>query len=368
MNLYGKRGPAWLRKGLLLLLIPGWAALLGAQDSGSPERLNREILEGILRERGVPFRNSGASLLIPQGLPGNPALVLAVPLARPGETSPGEGPGDLPLRFAAALSLVPGPEESPGPLIVFLGGQEGGLEQILETLEIPGPEGPPLLPEDRDRRPVLYLDIGAEQAGGTLAFGAAGAPPLAWLLPIPGICEALEIPWSLGGPFLASGTDPADNSAGRVLIRAAPGGRALDGALLGDLIRRYGQALGEEPEEGNLERNYLLFPLPGKLFIAGELALALGFLALALIFCCGFLFLPPARPGALPASALLWLCMLVIGGTALYRLSLYPFYGPALIPAFAARSLRRPLPRRLCAGLALLCLGMTAIFLRQAGW
>jgi hypothetical protein len=199
----------------------------------------------------------------------------------------------------------------------------------------------------------------------------------------------MELPWSLGDSFLASGPQgpPAENPAAGIRIGlkkrplakggtdgesgSAAGEGTIDGALLGEFIRRYARALGEEQGNPKEEQNYLAFRLLGTFFIIPELPLALGFLALGLIFFCGLLFLPSVPPGGLsqglrqiPAAAVLWLCAIVLTGTAFYRLSLYPFYAPALIPAFAARSVRRPLFRRICMGAALLCLGMTALFLR----
>jgi hypothetical protein len=155
---------------------------------------------------------------------------------------------------------------------------------------------------------------------------------------------------------------------------AVPAGEGITGeALLGSFIRRYARALGEEQRNPGEEQNYLAFRLLGTFILIPELPLALGFLALALIFFGGLLFLPSAPPEGLsrglrqiPAAAVLWLCAVVLMGTAFYRLSLYPFYAPALIPAFAARSVRRPLPRRICMGAAILCLGMTALFLSNS--
>ncbi|MDR2747357.1 MAG: hypothetical protein LBB77_07925, partial [Treponema sp.] len=128
----------------------------GAQSPG-PADVNRKILEGILRNRGVPFLQRGESILIPgKAAAGEPSLVLAVPLAYPGEApieegeSSGDNPMDgagLPLRFAAPLSLFPGGDDSPArsgedgksslPALAFLGGAEhrAELEELLAAAE-----------------------------------------------------------------------------------------------------------------------------------------------------------------------------------------------------------------------------------------
>jgi hypothetical protein len=49
--------------------------------------------------------------------------------------------------------------------------------------------------------------------------------------------------------------------------------------------------------------------------------------------------------------------MALIAAAAFYRLSLYPLLSPALLPAFAGRSIRPALPRRICLALTLLYLG-----------
>jgi hypothetical protein len=49
--------------------------------------------------------------------------------------------------------------------------------------------------------------------------------------------------------------------------------------------------------------------------------------------------------------------MALIAAAAFYRLSLYPLLAPALLPAFAGRSIRPALPRRICLAAALLYLG-----------
>jgi hypothetical protein len=81
-------------------------------------------------------------------------------------------------------------------------------------------------------------------------------------------------------------------------------------------------------------------------------------------FLCGVIFIPrfpfkPALPdhglpggrkGPIGSEILLWICLLGTLGMALFRISLYPLWALALIPAFAARSIHRTLPRRLCLG------------------
>jgi hypothetical protein len=381
----------------------------GAQIPGSPspDRVNRDILQGYLEESGLPFQAIGESLFVSGGSGsqdsgGAGILVLAVPLACPGEPSLADlveapaggegnqgGRGGLPLRFAIPLSLIRGAEGSPEsedgfplPVLAFLGGREnenaGELENMLDGLE--AAEDPSPVQGDRSRRIIFYLDIPAEKEGA-LVFRFAEAPPLGQMLPILRICETLKLPWPFGALFIASGSRSGkpENPGGRVLVRPREGwnraGReepAPDAARWGEFFRRYARTLGPaEQGGGNQERNYLVFRVLGNLFVIPELPLALGFLLLGLLFAGGLIFLPGPAPGPapfrrirkIPALTGLWICMLVLMGTAFYHLSHYPFYMPALVPAFAARSLRRSFPRYICAGSAIFYLGIMMILL-----
>jgi hypothetical protein len=386
-------------------LFLGFAVFLEAQNPGSNpvEQQNRKILEGILRDRGIPYIQRGESLLIPGGAA---ALVIAAPLAYPGEApleagpgnSPGngeeKGPGSKsgadPLRFAIPLSFFPAGENSPGgpvPAIAFLGGADpwaelGGLFMENPLTGEPAEENP-ALSGGTGRRAVVFLDIPRESGGGELVFGLKGTPPLGDLLSALRVCETTELPWSFDRPFLASGKRPA---AGAENPEAAANG-SLDGIVirlgdrvepfsgenggpdfLGEFLRRYAEDL--EKEDGPPERNYLAFRFRGKLFIIAELPLILGFLGLGLFYFCGLLFLPAAKKtktgrhsGGTPAVPILWLCLISLTAAALYRLSVYPLLAPALLLAFAGRSLPPP-GRRICLGTAVLYLGAALLFLR----
>jgi hypothetical protein len=374
------------------------------------DRINREILQAYLEARGIPYAAAGDSIFAAAGFPGIRAdgtlpageagiLVLAAPLAYPGEPSLEEGPGeegaDLPLRFAIPLSLIQEAAENPEAaeaapvLAAFLGGGESGgeaeLEKILDGLEAaenraPGDPAPIL--GDRMRRSIFFLDIPMGKRG-TPVFRFKETPPLGQMRSILRICAALKLPWSFENPavpaagprFSADPGTAAENSGGliRISLRRGREGAGYsaggedpipDAAGWGEFFRRY--ALNQ-PEEEDRERNYLAFRLPGLFFVISELPLVLGFLALALLFFCGLLFFPAPNPGpsrrmgGIAAAAVLWAAMIAVTAAAFHRLSLYPLYAPALIPAFAARNLRRPLPRYICMGAAVLYLG-TALF------
>jgi hypothetical protein len=362
--------------------------------------------DSIFAAAGFPGTRDGRTPPASAGETG--ILVLAVPLAYPGEPSLEEGPAeegagrDFPLRFAIPLSLIQETAENqeaaePAPVLAaFLGGGESGgeaeLEKILNSLEAAensAPGGLTPVPRDRIRRSIFFLDIPMEKEGGTLVFRFKETPPLGQMLSIPRICGALNLPWSFENPVTAAprfsegrGTaaEP-ENPGGRILIYPRQGreaaGYSADGegsipeaALWGEFFRRYARTLNQtEQEDRNRERNYLAFRLPGIFFVISELPLALGFLTLALLFFCGILFLPAPDPGpsrrigGIAAAAVLWAVMIALTAAAFHRLSLYPFYAPALIPAFAARSLRRPLPRYICVGAAILYLGAALFFL-----
>jgi hypothetical protein len=141
---------------------------------------------------------------------------------------------------------------------------------------------------------------------------------------------------------------------GRGRERRFPGGGSDSPGKenLGEFLRRY----AESPEEKTApERNYLAFRFRGKPLVIAELPLILGFLGLGALCFAGLLFLPPAkrkdpprRIRRIPAALIPWLCMITITTAALYRLSIYPLLAPALLPAFAGRSLRPSFPRRIC--------------------
>jgi hypothetical protein len=383
-----------------VLLFPLFAVFTGVPIPGGEPcgRINREILGGYLEKQGIPFQTMGASLFVTAGFSGTqgggtppaPAgiLVLAVPLTYPGEPSLEEGSADsgkpgagggFPLRFAIPLSLILEAADSPEAagevpvLAAFLAQGEAELQMILDSLETA--ENP--APGDRRDRSIFLLDIPAEKQKGTPVFRFMEPPPLGGLLSIPRICEALKLPWSFADFITASGPRsfespgaPAENSGSRILVRLRAGGEGAGAAVWGEFFRRCAQALNRAEQEEGRERNYLAVSLRGVFFVISELPLALGFTALGLIFFCGLLFLPAPVPepglfrriDGIAAAAVLLLAAIVPAAAAFYRLSLYPLYAPALIPAFAARNLRRLLPRYICMGAAVLYLGIAALF------
>jgi hypothetical protein len=412
------------------------------------DTLNRETLAGVLRDRGISFQDTGRSLIVPGDSPPgesppavpNRAFVLVVPLNRPGEDAiqgGPEGPEKLPLRFSAALSFIEKTTESGPP--AFEGAERTepaerteGTERTepAERIEAAAPSEPPALivilwggegenpaeeagkqaeaaeepawlaeiPERPEYSVLWYLDLG-ETETGALEFGfqSGRAPALGSLLPLPGLCETLDIPWSFAAPLLAgrrlpylaqTGGDREPQDPGQtgqydvLTVRSKAGaGETPEGALprdeiLGELLHRYAR-YGTWNE--HREHNYLILQAGGKTLFIAELPLILIVLGTCSFFLCGIIFIPrfpfkpapPVRgtkePGGLSPlrilgiELLLWACLLGTAAMAFFRISLYPLWALALIPAFAARNLHRPLPRRLCLGGLGLYLGFLLI-------
>jgi hypothetical protein len=363
------------------------------------------MLAGELRDRGIPFRETGRSLIVPGDSPPGEspsatpdrAFVLVVPLDRPGEDAVKagpEGPGELPLRFSAALSFIEKtadpPEPDPPALTVIFWGEawgEEGRKPAGEGENQADPEEEPVwlaeILEQPEYSTLWYLDLG-ESETGALEFGfqSGRAPSLGILLPLPGLCETLGIPWSFETPLLAgrrlpylaqTGREPQNpDQTGRydlLVVRSkagdegTPEGETPRAEVLGELLRRYSR-YGNE----HREHNYLILQAGGRTLFIAELPLTLIVLGTCSFFLCGIIFIPrfpfkPAppvqgtkEPGGLSPlrvlgiELLLWACLLGTVAMAFFRISLYPLWALALIPAFAARNLHRPLPRRLCLG------------------
>jgi hypothetical protein len=234
---------------------------------------------------------------------------------------------------------------------------------------------------------LWYLDLG-ETEGRGLEFGfqSGRSPSLGILLPLPGLCETLGIPWSFEAPLLAgrrlpylaqTGGERESQNPGQtgqyhtIVVRSkagageTPEGGTPWGEVLGELLYRYAHYGNWD---GHREYNYLILQAGGRTLFIAELPLTLIVLGTCSLFLCGIIFIPrfpfkPAlqvpgiektspgkRTGPLGAELIVWICVLGTAAMALFRISLYPLWGLALIPAFAARSLHRALPRRLCLG------------------
>jgi hypothetical protein len=355
-----------------------------------PDTQNRAILALILRDRGIPFEEQGASLIWspPESTGNGSVFILAVPLAYAGEM-PLSLTGPLPLRFAAALSFIEeftahddgsSPDEGASIIVAFPGKEPGGMEQAAELERI--------RPLDEMENAILwYLDIPVEdETPGALVFASGRLPGLGYVRGLPALCDELGIPRSFEVPLFPgtallarqapTGTRPyteqqLDEQFQRyrdsILVRGGKGEATLGAEVLGELIRRYGTGIG-----ATREHNYLMFQLAGKkaeprrvVFIS-ELRLALLFLAGGTFFFCGLIFFPrfpfwqdvaELKSRSVPikeqgahivAIVILWLCILGTAATAIFRLNLYPFWAPAMILSFAARSIRKPLAAWIC--------------------
>jgi hypothetical protein len=278
------------------------------------ERERREALKSIFREQKIPWEERsllaeyggfGSSLLVRPDRPGQDSgtaekgtlFVLAIPLTAQGELPAGSGDtGELPLRFAAALSFIGKIREESGGgpeiLAAFLGDEGTALPPEMVKRPRRGLEDLLSLLEDPEHTVLWYLDIGGPEAPGYLEinYGAAeGIASLGIIRPIPGICQELSIPWSFAAPFnglyklrLLKGhpvlrrafeeeTDALYVSAGR----GPPRSPALNAENLGEFIYRYAAAL---KNTGDRDRHYAMMQIPLATIFLSEYAIVVFFL------------------------------------------------------------------------------------------
>jgi hypothetical protein len=299
-------------KSLLLALF----FLLPALSLFCGEKEKLEALKTILRERKIPWEERpllaeyggfNSSVLVRPAPPGEGSgteeettcFVLAVPLTAQGElpTDAG-GAEELPLRFAAALSFIGKIREgtaAPGPdiIVAFLGDEGTSLPPEMVKRPRRGLEDVLNLLEDPEHTVLWYLDIGSrgiperlEMSHGT----AEGIASLGIIRQIPGLCEALSIPWSFAAPFnglykLRFLKGPAalrrafEEDADALYISAHYGSLPsppLNGENLGELIYRYAGTLDMD---GERDRHYAMVQFPLATVFISEYTIAVFFLA-----------------------------------------------------------------------------------------